>query len=65
MTSRTIAAFVLTRYFHGEAFERKAITKHEYYTQRKLIAELFGYRLWSGDFLPQLATSQHRSCGAT
>ena len=37
-------AFVLTRYFHGEAFEHKAITKHEHYTQRERIAELFGYR---------------------
>ena len=52
------AAFVLTRYFQGEPFERKAITDHEYYTQRKLIAELFGFRLWSGEFSPQLA---HRS----
>jgi hypothetical protein len=25
---------VLSRYFHGEAFERKAITKHEHYSQR-------------------------------
>ena len=49
------AAFVLTRYFQGEPFERKAITDHEYYTQRKLIAELFGFRLWSGEFSPQLA----------
>ncbi|WP_151884279.1 hypothetical protein, partial [Pseudomonas putida] len=36
-------AFVLSRYFHGEAFERKAITKHEHYSQRGQIAELFGY----------------------
>jgi TnpA family transposase len=47
-------AFVLSRYFHGEAFERKEITDHEHYTQRGLIAELFGYRLWSTEFLPQL-----------
>ena len=38
-------AFVMTRYFNGQVFEPKAITKHEYYTQRTLIAELFGYRL--------------------
>jgi Domain of unknown function (DUF4158) len=48
-------AFVLSRYFHGESFERKAITKHEHYTQRERVAELFGYRLWTADFLPQLA----------
>jgi len=47
-------AFVLSRYFHGEAFERKEITDHEYCTQRGLIAELFGYRLWSTAFLPEL-----------
>jgi len=34
-------AFVLSRYFQGEAFERKAISKHEYYTQRERIAALF------------------------
>ncbi len=48
-------AFVLSRYFHGEPFERKPITKHEHYTQRERIAELFGYRPWAADFLPQLA----------
>ena len=47
-------AFVLSRYFHGEPFERKEITNHEHYTQRGLIADLFGYRLWSTEFLPQL-----------
>ena len=48
-------AFVLSRYFHGEPFERKLITKHEHYGQREQIAELFGYRLWAANFLPQLA----------
>ncbi|SOO27218.1 transposase [Xanthomonas phaseoli pv. phaseoli] len=48
-------AFVLSRYFHGEAFEHKAITKHEHYAQRECLAELFGYRPWAADFLPQLA----------
>lgn len=47
--------FVLSRYFNGNAFERKPITNHEHYTQRGRIAELFGYRLWTSDFLPQLA----------
>lgn len=46
--------FVLSRYFHGEAFERKAITKHEHYSQRGQIAELFSYRPWASGFLPQL-----------
>lgn len=47
-------AFVLTRYFHGEPFERKPITKHEHYAQRERIAELFGYRPWVADFMQQL-----------
>jgi uncharacterized protein DUF4158 len=47
-------AFVLTRYFDGQTFEPRAITKHEHYTQRAMITELFGYRLWSVEFLPQL-----------
>ena len=48
-------AFVLSRYFHAEAFEHKLITKHEHYSQRERIAELFGYQPWAADFLPQLA----------
>ncbi|MDD2466279.1 MAG: Tn3 family transposase [Desulfobulbus sp.] len=47
-------AFVLSRYFHGETFERKLITQYEHYTQRERVAGLFGYRLWKADFLPQL-----------
>ena len=47
-------AFVLSRYFHGGPFERKAITKHEYYTQRDRITELFGYQPWAASFLPPL-----------
>ena len=47
--------FVLSHYFNGRVFEQKAITKHECYTQRTLIAELFGYQSWSSDFMPQLA----------
>ncbi len=46
--------FVLSRYFDGEPFERKTITKHEHYTQRERIAELFGYRTWTADFQPQV-----------
>ncbi|WP_036047194.1 DUF4158 domain-containing protein, partial [Paraburkholderia mimosarum] len=47
--------FVLSRYFRGEPFERKAITKYEYYAQREQIAKLFGYRPWTAAVLPQLA----------
>ena len=52
---RRICTFVLTRYFKDQPFHRQAITKHEHYTQRTMIAALFGYRLWSADFLTQLA----------
>ncbi len=52
---REDCVFVLSRYFHGEKFEHKEITGHEHYTQRRLIASLFGYRMWSTEFLPQLA----------
>ena len=58
-------AFVLSRYFAGEPFERKAITKHEHYSQRERVAELFGYRPWQ----PTICRSSRRkpriSCGAT
>jgi len=47
-------AFVLTRYFPGQACELGRVTKHEWYAQRARIADLFGYRLWSADFLPSL-----------
>jgi Transposase and inactivated derivatives, TnpA family len=48
-------AFVLSRYFQGEPFAQKVITKHEHYTQRERIADLFGHRPWTTDLLPQLA----------
>lgn len=47
-------AFVLSRYFPGQAFAPRSVTKHEHYAQRALIAQLFGYRLWSSEFLPHL-----------
>jgi hypothetical protein len=47
--------FVLGRYFRDQLIHGQAITKHEHYVQRTMIAELCGYRLWSADFLPQLA----------
>ena len=48
-------AFVLNRYFNDESFKCRVITKHEHYTQCGHIAKMFGYRLWSSDFLAQLA----------
>lgn len=47
-------AFVLSRYFNDEAFERRKITKHEHYSQRERIAEFFGYRSWVSSFRPQI-----------
>ena len=48
-------AFVLSRYFPGEAFEPRPVTRHEHYTQRALIAQHFGYRLWASEFIEHLA----------
>ncbi|WP_320534309.1 Tn3 family transposase [Robbsia andropogonis] len=48
-------AFVLSRYFPGQAFEPLRVSRREHYTQRALITRLFDYRLWSSDFLGQLA----------
>ena len=47
-------AFVLSRYFPGQAFRPDSVTKHEHYAQRSLIAQLFGYRLWSSEFQEHL-----------
>jgi TnpA family transposase len=46
---------VLSRYFSDQVFKPKTISKHEHYTQRTLVAELFGYQLWSAEFLPPLS----------
>ncbi|HID8404647.1 TPA: Tn3 family transposase [Serratia marcescens] len=47
--------FVLSRYFrHIASFKDTLIANHEYYAQRKLIAELQGYSLWSERFRLQL-----------
>lgn len=48
-------AFVLSRYFHGDGFERKLIIKHEHYSQRERNAALFCYWPGAADFLQQLA----------
>ena len=55
MRLKTIAPSSLAGISPSQLFERKRVTKHEHYTQRALIAELFAYQLWSADFLPQLA----------
>jgi hypothetical protein len=43
-------AFVLSRYFPGQALEPNPISTREHYAQSALIAKLFNYRLWSGEF---------------
>ena len=47
-------SFVLNHYFPDTKITKNIITKHEYYTQRQEITNLFGYQLWSTDFLQQL-----------
>jgi hypothetical protein len=49
-------AFILPRYFNGQALVPPSITKHEYYAQRNAIVALFGFRLWSAEFLPHLCS---------
>lgn len=46
--------FVVQRYFREISLTDKTITDHENYAQRKLIADFFGYRQWSGTVGPQL-----------
>src|SRR5260221_4896390 len=49
------SSFLRSRYFGDQEFVPHPITRHEYYTQRTAITALFGYRLWSSDFLPLLS----------
>ena len=53
-------AFVLTRYFNGQVFDPHAITKHEHYAQRTLIAELFGYRAVVGGLAARSSRNRRR-----
>ncbi|MNG69183.1 hypothetical protein D3C79_275370 [compost metagenome] len=46
--------FVVQRYFREASPARLVISDHEYYAQRKLITDFFGYRQWSGSVGPQL-----------
>ncbi|HAV0157147.1 TPA: Tn3 family transposase [Salmonella enterica] len=46
--------FVVQRYFREISLTDKTITDHEYYAQRKLITDFFGYHQWSGTVGPQL-----------
>ena len=47
-------AFLVQRYFPGQAPTMQPLNAKEYYAQRKEIAALFGYRLWSDEDLPTL-----------
>ena len=47
-------AFLLQRYFPGQAPALQPLSAKEYYAQRKEIAALFGYRLWADTDLPTL-----------
>ncbi len=48
--------FLLQRYFPGTKPSLGPIRKAEYYVQRNDIIQLFGYRLWSDQYLPVLMT---------
>lgn len=47
-------SFLLLRYCPGQAPAKRSLHRKEYYAQRKEIADLFGYRLWSDGDLPIL-----------
>src|ERR1035437_8074952 len=47
-------AFLLQRYFPGQTQTMQPLLAKEYYAQRKEIAALFDYRLWSDEDLPAL-----------
>ena len=46
--------FILSRYFESQTLPPSSISKYEYYLQRESICLLFGYKLWSHEFLPRL-----------
>lgn len=46
--------FVVQRYFREASPAGQSISDHEYYAQRNLITDFFGYRQWSGSVGPQL-----------
>ncbi|WP_341793717.1 MULTISPECIES: Tn3 family transposase [unclassified Rickettsia] len=46
--------FILSHYFPGMTFTGMDITRYQYYNQRKEIANLFCYRLWSKEFMSML-----------
>ncbi len=48
-------SFIVSRYFNSQVFAPQIITRYEYYEQRKVIADFFGYQLWSNGFIPQLS----------
>ncbi|WP_139686238.1 Tn3 family transposase [Vibrio tasmaniensis] len=48
--------FVIHRYFRNESFSETTISTHEYYIQRQMIAEYFGYSQWSASVSPKLET---------
>jgi len=47
-------AFLLQRYFPHQTLTMQPLTTKEYYTQRREIVALYGYRLWTDDDLPTL-----------
>ncbi|EGQ8057305.1 DUF4158 domain-containing protein [Vibrio alginolyticus] len=48
--------FVIHRYFRNESFSENTISTHEYYIQRQMITEFFGYNQWSGSVSSKLDT---------
>ena len=52
--------YILVKYFQNQALHNFTITDYEHYVQRKEISQLFGYQLWSKNFLETLTNqAQH------
>ena len=46
--------YIILRYFSSKTLSEFIITKHEHYLQRQEICDLFGYQIWSQNFLQHL-----------
>lgn len=47
-------SFLIQNYFPNQTVDKHPITNHEHYYQRYTIANLFGHRPWSKEFVPSL-----------
>jgi hypothetical protein len=53
--------YILSQYFGNQTLHVFTVTKHEHYLQRAEISRLFGYKIWSTQFL-EVLTNQAYQC---